>query len=335
MASQASLREYYANQFHEQGFVSVPFSIHGADIDPLFTTFREVLDEAYTPGQHGIDLIEAFKVETPGRPLDSRGFIEQRRIGQVSLNEIGRAPGTDNKDLMHYTPQTRLKVFDYMASRGGTSKAVKSLIDQCTDIHEATITAVRPAFAALGLEDVLIAPEGSPYENVHLVRILRYLGSASLAPPFIAKGDLAELHLDRSKMTAALWESRPGLVGATSNNLVGNRLITVEEFQQDAARALANRIDHHSGWAKLFAGAGYNHLPEEIQEQSGNLDPLLHGVLDLISGEERDAIVCFINQHTGFNDLVTASSRETGYTDIMDDIVNRDLRHGGLIAIDQ
>lgn len=334
MASEAALREYCIDQIHHQGFISVEFGVSGADIDPLFTTFRGVLDEVYgQKTQRGQDVLDAFAVIDPMRPHDSKGFIEQRRVGEISVYE-GRSPGTDNKDVLHFTPLSAIQVRDHLRTRGGTPKIVDSLINQCMDFHEAIKASVTPVLKILGLDQHMVAPEGDELLNVHLLRIIRYIGTrASDENVFIARDELAELHLDRSKMTAAVWESYPGLVGAPANNQIGDPNLTVEQLDAYAEQALANPITHHSGFIKLFAGAGYNHLPQELQDRSGNLPPLLHGVTNEVpEGEERDAVVFFMNQTTRYNHWTPTATQETGFGDIRAAVEERQAQHGGLVA---
>jgi hypothetical protein len=338
MVTAGAERDYYIDKLNENGYVSVEFPVSGKDIDPLFGAFRDVLGEVYDEDgrvvKGGQDIIDAFKVEVPGRPGDGRGFIEQRRVGLVSTNEIGRDPGTDNKDQLHFLPWSEEQIYRRFLHRGGAPQSVRTLVRQCVELQQAVQTAVRPVTRALGVEDIMFAPKGMEDRNVHILRVIRYLGSAANEGVFIAPDPLAELHFDRSKFTAAVWESASGLVGTPGNNAFGNPNLSVEEFDAMAERALAHPISHISRQAKFFAGAGYNRLPHPLLPASGNVPLLLHGVTDDNPGAERDAVVMFMNQHAagGMNDWVVAPKSETGFGNVRDAILERQERYGGLVA---
>jgi hypothetical protein len=333
MTSRAALREYYVDQIHSQGYVNIGIDLKGNDINPLFTTFRTVLDDVYeSPSQHGRDTIAALAVCVPGRPDDSYGYLEQRRRGTLNPYEDSGEKATEDKDVLHFTPQTTEYAQEYLRTRGNMSEAFRQLFAQCTELHYEVKRAMRPALQALGLETTLMAPENQPNQDVHLVRVVRYLGTKAMEPKpmHVAHDDLAELHFDRSKMTAAVWESSSGLVGTPANNLVGKSDLLLDEVDTYAERALNNPLSHRSGLLKLFAGAGYNHLPDNAKEASGNLPLLLHGVVDDHPGEERDAIVIFINQRIGI-DLSVPRGPEKGFAHVRQAVLEKQLRLGGLV----
>lgn len=317
-----SARNHYVETAHKQGFVPVRIGVSGTDIDPLFASFREVLHDIYDqPSTHGQDLIDGLNVSVPDRPLDSVGFISQRRIGQVNPYERERAPSSDDKDIFHFTPQTVEHFTEYMRTRGGINTAMRGLLDQCVELHEAVKSSVRPVLGALGLSDYILSPRGYENKDVHHLRLIRYLATtATESPHFKAHDSLAQLHLDRSKFTAAVWESSSGLVGAPGNNIYGNPDLTLEEFDEAAQRALQTPIQHSSGQVKLFAGAGYNRLPGEVRRVSGDLDPLLHGVTDDNPGEERDAVVLFMNETSLHTDCSVPTPEETTFELIREQI---------------
>lgn len=308
-------RNHYVESIQRNGFVPVQIGVSGADIDPLFASFRTVLHDIYDEqSQYGQDVIDGLNVSLPERPRDSVGFISQRRIGQINPYEIGRPPATDDKDVLHFTPQTVEYFTEYMKGRGGVSDAIRSLLDQCVELHETVKSSLRPVYAALGVSDYILSPRGYEHMDVHHVRLIRYLATtATESPHFKAHDSLAQLHLDRSKFTAAVWESSTGLVGAPANNVYGTPDLTLEKFDEAAERALATPIQHRSGQIKLFAGAGYNRLPGEIRKASGDLTPLLHGVTDDKPGEERDAVVVFMNETNLHTDCSVPPQEETDF----------------------
>lgn len=321
------LHDYAVDKIHELGYVSLPLSFSGLDVDELFYNFDDLLDEVYgRPSQHGSDVIRAFTVQSSDRPLDSAGFLEQRRAGQVNPYEIDRLPGSDNKDVLHFTPLSTVRAPEYMASRGGMSVAMAKLVANCTELHSIVKNDLKPVLDALQLSDTLVSY--NRLDNVHLLRLVRYLGNAEGAP-FIASDHLASLHFDRSKLTAALIEDRPGLVGAPGNNLFGQPELSLEELDGIADRALSTPVQHHEGRLKLFAGAGYNHLPSAQRHASGDLQPLLHGVVDDQPGQERKAAVFFINECLGAG-LTTAAPNECDFDAVRQHIYDRNTRYGAV-----
>jgi len=209
---------------------------------------------------------------------------------------------------------------------------MRTLISQCTELHQAVKTSVRPFLEALGVDQYMLAPKGLEADDIHLVRVVRYLGNSALQVPGKPTLDdqLAELHFDRSRFTAAVWESSSGLVGTPANNATGNQTITVEELDLYAQKALATPIRHRSGQIKLFTGAGYNLMPEDVRQESGNLPLLLHGVQDDHPGEERDAVIVFINQHLGVKGWQVVDKTETGFEQVREHVANKQMRHGSL-----
>lgn len=327
MPSQEALRDYYIDKISHNGYVSVPFPITGSDLEPLFSNFRQLSDDVFASNsQRGQDVINAFLSEIPGRPYDSRSFINQRRTGQLNPYEVGRNPGTEDKDIAHITPLATVTAAEYMRTRGGMPAAMRKVLELTTEVHQVLRRSLVPVFGALGLNTTMISP--LPEDNVHVLRILRYIGNDN------PNEGLAELHFDRSKFTAALWESDPGLVGSTADNQVSNPGLTVEQFDAMAQQALSSPIKHRSGSLKLFTGAGYQHLPEVARQSSGNLPMLLHGVVNSQPGQERDAVVVFMNEPANVRGIPPTQAEETGYSDVRHALYQRQLRHGGVLADD-
>lgn len=316
----------YIQSINTRGYLPVQISLSGTDINPIFASFREVLSDIYDkPSEYGHDLVEALHVSVPGRERDSTGFIKQRRLGEINPYEPDSRPATDNKDIFHFTPRTVDYATEYMRTRGGLSKTMRVLLGQCVVLHEEVKDSIRPTLATLGLSDYILSPRGYEEYDIHHLRLLRYLGSAAtdVAPPD-RQDSLAQLHLDRSKLTGAVWRGAPGLVGASANNAFGNPKLTVVEFDQMTQQALNTPIEHRSGEIKLFAGAGYNRLPGEVRKASGNLQPLLHGAVDENPGEECDAVVLFMNETALHTDCSVPSKSETSYERIRQALLDRE-----------
>jgi len=317
MSTFAGEREDYLSQFHADGFVRSTHTLTDADMVPLMTTFHELVDEIYeSPTEHGKEILDAFATNVPGRELNAKGFIERRRIGEVSIYEIGRSPATEDKDLMHYTPQTREHVRAMLGCR--MPKLVRTLLDQCEAAYQDMAESLRPVVAAFDIEDVIFAPRGREQDNIHLLRLLGYPGR----PGAVEKGQAmtkAELHFDRGKFTSTGWDSRPGLVGTPSQNGFLHQDFTSSDLAAHARNALKNPIEHKAGQAIIFAGAGYNHLPYAVRQNFGAEDlPLfLHGFHDTQPELPRDTAVCFFNEQVGYQGIGSPEAYETGYGDVL------------------
>ncbi len=330
MSSATAQREHYLEQLHSQGYVPTGHTIATADSRAIFFAFGALTAEVFDkPSPLGQAIVEAVSVEHPLRPIDSKGFIEQRRVGDVSKYEIGRDPGTDHKDQFHFTPLTYPHAFEYFKGRGGMPRVLKELLDLCVELRQTVTRTVSPILEVLGLRDTLFAPPGREIDDIHVMRFLHYHSSTpdnSVTSTHVQP--LADLHFDRSKFTAAVLESRPGLVGAPSNNHVGRPDLTVEEFDFKAERAFASRVTDKG--IKLFPGAGYNRLNPDLIDASGRLSPFLHGVVDTDPGVPRLAVVYFMNEFVGAASAGAPQADETGYTRVRGEIASRQERFGGM-----
>jgi hypothetical protein len=324
-------RHMVVEEIKTNGYLAVDFLMSGSDIDPLFKDFGVLTDEVYsnTESESSIDIVESLKNVATSRVGDSAGFLARREVGKLNPFEPARkSVGTENKDILHFTPRTESFAREYLSHRGGMPAIMRRVIDSCTDIQQSASQALVPALRELGLSDIMLGQKASDnLNNVHVLRVLRYpakteteQSAKSWASPF------ADLHFDRAKMTAAIWESLPGLVGLPFNNNKGNPSLTVDQLDEAAKKAIVSPIDHRTNELKLFAGAGYNCLPQSYQEVSGNLDPLLHGVVDVSGGQERYAVVLFINQLLGFRQASVPKEKECDFQTLRGELVKRDAR---------
>jgi len=322
MPRQNVLGDYCQEQIRENGYVSLTFGMGPEEVEPLFAAFDLLVEEVYEGkavlGQH---IINALASETPGRPDDSRGYITRRRIGEINPFEPDRDPATENKDQMHFTPMTPLHAREYFRSHGGMPESLRTMIALCMDAQSDIRKAVRPAIGALGVDSYLFAPRGHDHLNVHILRFLKYLpisadDLAQLAAEFKRLDSRAELHFDRAKFAVAGSEDTPGLVGVVGNNGYRHQNLTVAELDTMAQEALATPIHHQDGYLKLFPGAGYNRLPEDLIEASGDLPLLLHGVTNVSPGKPRYAFVEFINEHGLVTNGSVPSPGETGFSSV-------------------
>jgi len=324
MPQHAAQRECYSEQLRANGYVRSACVLDDTDMVSLMGTFHELIDDIYDqPSDSGQRIFDAFATNVPGRELNSKGFIDRRRIGEVSPYEIGRSPATEDKDLLHFTPQTAEAVTAAFGTR--MPKLVRALLGQCQDVYQAMSDSLRPVTAAYGLEDVIFAPKGSEADNIHILRLLGYPGKPGAVEAGQAMSK-AELHLDRSKFSAVgAWESRSGLVGIPAQNGYLHPEITANDFNALAKEALKSPIACTPGQAIIFLGAGFNHLPYDMR---ANLDPdvplLLHGFHDHQPELPRDTAVLFANEQRGVPGIGSPEAYETGFSDIIKFLLARE-----------
>lgn len=298
MPGQAEIRDYYLDKIHEYGYISVPFSVDGSDIGPLFTQFREFLDICDEPGGKQFSDALAFKSTDPGAGGDY--FVNRRRVGSVNPHSHNLGRSTEDKDVAHIGPRSLDLAYERLG--GKMPSIMRQFLESCVEIHEAAKKSTAPVFEALGIKEIMFANDR--LNDQHVVRLLRYLGTTATHK--------SNLHFDLSAFTLAVWESSPGLVGTPGNN-AQRQSLSVDELDIMAEKANVNPIKHRSGRAKLFAGAGYNRFPDEIYERNGRLPLLLHGVLNEEADKERDAVVVFMHPPAGLiKDYIIPTQDESG-----------------------
>lgn len=312
MANQEALRDHCHDMLALHGYISVELGVTGTDIDPIFGQFQEFLDLCDQPGGERYREALAFTPTDPSAGGDY--FVTRRRVGMVNPHAINAIPGTEEKDVAHIGPRSQRMAIERLGG-GALPRAMQVFLSSCIELQEASKTSARPVLDALGLRDVVYARDH--FEDEHVVRVLRYLGGSAT---------LANLHFDRSVVTVAPWESHEGLVGAPIKK-VRRRSFDINELDAAAERAVATPINHRSGTAKVFLGAGYDHLNDEVYEQNGALPLLLHGVLNKRPQEERYAVVVFMSPPAGFPGYRVPRRHETGIEDIRAHILRRRPPH--------
>lgn len=316
MSAERLQPETSTSAIQHEGYLSVPFGLSGGDMDELFTEFGDFMAELDdVPPTTRQQWYEALLNSVPGRNDDSTGFVTKRRRGEANPFELRATRSTEDKDVLHWTPRSLPQASARFGSQNGLPSPMRRLLERCGEIHTAAVQAVRPVLEELGLAELVLAPDGQEEDMAHIVRVIHYLGRQAATPELARLGldPLAQLHFDRSKLTLAVWESSPGLVGAPAQNQRGEPGLTLEEFDAYAEQAWSAPIAHRSGEAKLFAGASYNYLPEENRQASGDLPLLLHGVADAQPGQPRDAVVVFMNERASVPSLGVAPQAETDY----------------------
>jgi hypothetical protein len=316
MAAPPETETRYRETLRDQGYVAVPFAIGGADINPLFDEFREFADLVWPTREamestkayagrvaFGTELEEALHVDIPERSEDGDWYMVHRRIGEIDKHS--RTPATENKDLLHTGPRTLTTVRERLGRR--MPEVMTRMLERCEEIHEAAKASARPVFQELGIADIMLARD--PWNDIHMIRILHYFGTND--------PQQADMHFDRSVATIAAWESSPGLMGVPGNNNFRYQT-TREEVDDMLARAAASPIDHVSGEAKFFLGAGYNRLGYKVLDANGDIPLLAHGVGNPYPDQDRFAAVVFMNPHLGVTDYVVPSKAETSMTHLRD-----------------
>jgi hypothetical protein len=72
MGSLENSKEYYVDQLHTKGYLNVEIQVSGADIDPLFSSFAEVLHDMYDePGEFGQHMTNAMHA-IAGQRIDAQ-----------------------------------------------------------------------------------------------------------------------------------------------------------------------------------------------------------------------------------------------------------------------
>lgn len=304
MASAAASRRYYQEQFVERGYVSVPFDMQGSDIDQVFDQFREVLSLCYDDAPDN-RFVEALAYKPPNRSAGGDYWIDKRRKGEINPYSANPAPATEDKDCVHIGPRSYERAHNRLQGNGGVPYVMRAFMDTCVELQQEARKSVRPVFKALGLEGTMFAQD--PLDEEDVVRTLGY--------PATSEPTLAELHLDRSAFTLAPRETHPGLAGAPGNNGLRQSL-SLEELDTMAERAHVSPIKHTNRQAKLFAGAGYNRLPESVHANTDPLPLLLHKVDNKLLNTWRGAVVIFMHPPAYTPGYIVPSSSETGFADI-------------------
>lgn len=303
--------ELVEEKLGEDGYAAINFKLTQQDQDDLFSAFNAVIAES-EESSRGHQLIEAITYRVKGREADGDYYLVKRVPGDKHPFHPDRAEGTEHKYTAHIGPQTAPRAAEYFRGSKNVPANLSEFLVLCEAVHEATKTATRPIYEALGIDHIMLADD--PSDDVHIVRLLRYLNTAKEKPK-------AALHFDRSVATLAITESMSGLIGVPGNNGFDSAL-TIEEVELLQARALTSPVDHFLNEAKFFLGAGYNHLRREQPEVLRRIPLFLHGVSNIEPTVERDAVVAFMNPRIGVSYTVP-NETETGLSEIRAAILRR------------
>jgi hypothetical protein len=301
--------EFAQDRIAQEGFAALDFSLGRQDHEELFQAFNDVIADIEEP--RGQQIVDALTYQIRGRETDGDYYLVKRVPGDRHPFHPNRAAGTEHKYTAHIGPQSYERALDYFG-RGNVPASLGRLLHLCGAVHEAAKETVRPVYQELGIQQMMLAE--NPAEDIHIVRLLRYLRTAEEKPK-------ASLHFDRSVATLAISESEEGLVGGPGDNSFHTPL-TIEEAELMALTALQSPVEHVANEAKFFLGAGYNHLRKLNPQTIKRLPLFLHGVINHEPEVERNAAVVFMNPRLG-TAYTPPNDTETGIEEIRAEI----LRH--------
>lgn len=281
-----------------QGYANLQIQLDRGDVDALFTSFQRFAELTKMSG--GYRLAEAVTFSIGNRD-NGDYFIKARKPGDAADTRIvgsQRAPSKDDKNVMHFCPQTIHKAVAHLGHP--LPVEMSEFLENCREVYEIGRMAALGASKGLDLKEVLF-PTGLENKEVHHLRLIDYYATTSK--------ELGEAHFDRSVATLALSESHPGLVGAPADN---GYLRPPTPAEIEAVNDM-QPIDHVEGVGKFFLSAGARRLPQFIRRSIGMDDvPILaHGIKNERPGTNRHAAVMFFNPATTFAPYTVPSVEET------------------------
>ncbi len=235
--------------------------------------------------------------------VSNRGDGDYGQFTRLSGSEGVRGVVPDNKDIFHFGSMSRQIIEARM--NGNIPREMKQFLDATEEIFWAGQRSKRKVLEQLDYENTglvsILQTERHTLNDV--LRFIAYYPNAEK----LAKG-----HFDRSTCTLAIGESHEGLRMTTGQN--GVVLDADETYLADLESRL-RPVDHVSGEAKFFLGAGWNRLPIDYKIGVNDLDLGWH---DVISSEKqvdekvmRWAIVMFINPYAEMEGYTVPTPAET------------------------
>lgn len=290
-------RDELVSEWQEQGFANLPFGLGKAACQELFAHFKNFADLCAEPDGKKFERAVTYDVNGLGNGVY---YFRYRQPGTVNPDEPDRPPGTDHKIKMHYGPQTIERAKSYLG--GALPADMSEFLDASDEAYNEARRTLKIGTGLLGLEKVFLTPNRN--EDVNHLCLLDYMPSD--------EEWLAEPHFDRGVFTIALSESSEGLRGAA-----GQWPTTVEQLE--ALRQKLSPIEHVEHVAKIFGGAGMNHLPRHLREYAPV--PFLAHDVENIPGQSRQSVVLFSNPHQLFTGYRTVPDEfETGFGKILEKI---------------
>ncbi len=237
--------------------------------------------------------------------LTDRGDGDFGQYTRVAGNVEERGARPDNKDIFHFGSMSR-QVIESRLGFGQMPKPMREFLDDTEALFWAGQQAkhdmlmVMDAWGAK-LSDVL-QPETETMNDV--LRLIAYYDNEDV----LAKG-----HFDRSVTALAIGESHPGLRMTPGQNGIK---VDADQRYMDRLESRLEPVEHKSGEAKFFLGAGWNRLPEDVKGKHWEDLPLAyHDVVN--TGQKVDervmrwAVVMFNNPHLGFKNYTVPTQPET------------------------
>lgn len=235
--------------------------------------------------------------------LTSRGDGDYGQYTRVAGSRGERGDVPDNKDIFHFGEWTRQYIETTMS--GSMPSEMKAFLDASEEVYWAGQRSKRNVLEDLDSygSTLLHTLHSRLYTPNDLLRLIAYYPN---------ENKLAKGHFDRSSCTLAIGESHEGLRLTTGQN---GRVIDVNEPYLEDLESRLVPVEHNSGEAKFFLGAGWNRLPATIKGPHQNLELGWHDVVPSAKrvGERvmRWAVVMFINPYAEKRDYIVPSPAET------------------------
>lgn len=288
------------NELLEQAYANIPFEVGKAACQELFSDFSNFVNFCFEDDRlvqslhYRVDKIGVDETNADQFIGNGSYFLEYRLPGNENPYEINRGPGSDHKYTFHYGPQTMMRAEAYLG--GPLPTEMREFLEKCDEYYEATIKPMRVGASAIGFENMMFHPDRMM--NMHVLRLLQYMAGKQ---PL-----LGAPHLDRSGLTVATYEDKPGLRGAPGQN--GYLVPVTKPYVQSITDNLTP-IEHREGQAKFFLGAAVNRYPERYRQPVEDLPLMIHDITNECPGEPRNSAVTFGNPHQEFKEYRQAPQR--------------------------
>lgn len=279
------------DSIREQGYAPVPIDLSRDDLQEAIDRYTDFL----TLPENYHDITRFY--------VTDRGDGDYGQFTRVAGNTGERGAVMDNKDIFHFGSLTRQYIEAELDGR--IPREMKDFLDTAEEVFWAGQRSKRHALADFDDDgSFLVDTLQTKYHTLNdVLRLITYYENDD---------KLAKSHFDRGVCTLAIGESHEGLRLATGQN--GLVLDANEQYLADLESRLTP-VEHRSGEAKFFLGAGWNRLPQYIKHGHDDLELGWHDVVPSAKrvGERvmRWAVVMFINPYAEFQDYTVPTPAET------------------------
>lgn len=276
---------------YEKGFVPVGIDLGKSDLQTAVDRYTAFLE------------LDGALHEKTQFYISDRGDGDYGQYTRIAGSEGERGAVPDNKDIFHFGSMSRQIIESRMS--GDMPLEMKDFLDVAEEIFWAGQRSKRKILDELGSSKTgligILQSERNTLNDV--LRFITYYPNEEK----LAKG-----HFDRSTCTLAIGESHEGLRIATGQN---GLVVNANEKYLADLEARLKPVEHKSGEAKFFLGAGWNRLPKSIKSGYEELELGWH---DVIPSEKqvdekvmRWAVVMFINPYTEMREYIVPTPAET------------------------